>query len=243
MALFLGWETAPDTAVCNSEHASTDGCTQESAHISDVASAYSFEHESTVSSGYASAYISEHCSHHQGFKHGSSDSSGCFFTKVLYTVLMLILEMDLIVALYLMTHLTQVSEIKPVLMGEHCYSESQFPHNNLVEASCSYSDEPLDVQSLYGDVFSDEDVQPPKKCARCPLFPPTSLSVDFVDFSDKVSVSAIILESLWNKASKLLSTSNAIAVAPGLDLNSHTVFCTSSNRPHLVQAKKTGPVV
>ena len=109
------------SSVRNSEHASTDGCTQESAHISDVASAYSSERESTVSSGYASAYISEHCSGHGG----SSDSSGCFFT--------------------------------------------QGPEYSI-------------------DADSEEDVQPPKKCVRHQLFLPTSLSVDFVDFSDKVSL-------------------------------------------------------
>ena len=32
-------------------------------------------------------------------------------------------------------------------------------------------------------------------------------------------------------------------MAPGLDLKSHTIISTSGNRPHLVQAKKTGQYV
>ena len=81
------------------------------------------------------------------------------------------------------------------------------------------------------------------KSVRRQLFPPANLSVDFVEFCDQVSVAAAILESIWNKASQLLHTSNSIAVAPGLDPKSHTVISASGNRPHLVQAKKTGQYV
>ena len=60
---------------------------------------------------------------------------------------------------------------------------------------------------------------------------------------NQVSVAAAILESIWNKASQLLHTSNSIAVAPGLDPKSHTVISASGNSPHSVQAKKTGQYV
>ena len=232
--------SSENNAVCNSEDASTRVCTHESAHKSDLASACGSKHESTFSSEYDSVCTSEHCSHH-GLKHGLSDSSRCFIAQGPQCS-------------FAANSGFQYNSVpgdpsdsrgrnKGSFRGEPSNSSSQLPHHNSVEASCSYSDEPLDMQSLHGDGSSDEDVQPPKKFVRRQLFPPTNLSVDFLDFSEKVSVSAIILESIWNKASQLLSSSNAIAVAPGLDLKSHTVISTSGNRPHLVQAKKTGQYV
>ena len=108
--------------------------------------------------------------------------------------------------------------------------------------SDSYSDEPLYSHSLPdSDGASDEDtLQPQAKRVRRRLFPRASLSIDYIDFSQKVSIPEKVLESIWKKAFQLLSTSNAIAVAPGLDLKSHTVISTSGNRPHLVLARKLG---
>ena len=143
-----------------------------------------------------------------------------------------------------------ISDVASAYSSEHESTVSSGYTSAYISKHCSHHGGSSDSSRCFfmqGPEYSidadSEDVQPPKKCAKRQLFPPTSLSVDFVDFSDKVSVSAIILESIWNKASKLLSTSNAIAVAPGLDLKSHTVISTSGNRPHLVQAKKTGQYV
>ena len=126
---------------------------------------------------------------------------------------------------------------------EPSYLHSQFTHGDSgvsSEPCCSYSNENPYLQSL-DDGSSDEDLsEPPKKCVRRQLFPPANLSVDFVDFCDNVSIAAVVLESIWNKAAQLVNTPNAITVAPGLDLKSHTVISTSGNHPHLIQAKKTG---
>ena len=111
------------------------------------------------------------------------------------------------------------------LYREPSSSHSQFPHSDSglsSEPCCSYTDEYPYLQSLPDDGSSDEDLsETPRKCVKRQLFPPANLSVDFVDFCDRVSVAAAVLESVWNKASKLVNTSNAIAVAPGLDLKSH----------------------
>ena len=53
----------------------------------------------------------------------------------------------------------------------------------------------------------------------------------------------MVLQSMWKKASELITTPNIIAPAPGLDLKSHTVVSASGKRPHLVSVKKTGQYV
>ena len=69
---------------------------------------------------------------------------------------------------------------------------------------------------------------------RHQLFESAKLPEDCDEFSDDVVVSAL---KHLEKASKLLTTPNMIAVAPGLDLKSNTVISTSGNHPHLVMAK------
>ena len=67
----------------------------------------------------------------------------------------------------------------------------------------------------------EEAVPPPRKLgARHQLFPPKELSVNYMEFTKQVSVPEMVLESIWKKASRLLTTPNAIASAPGLDLKS-----------------------
>ena len=64
-----------------------------------------------------------------------------------------------------------------------------------------------------------------------------------MEFTKQVSVPEMVLESIWKKASRLLTTPNAIASAPGLDLKSHSVMSSSGQRPHLVSTKKTGQYI
>ena len=63
------------------------------------------------------------------------------------------------------------------------------------------------------------------------------------DFCENVSVPKQVLEGIWKKACDLLSTTNAIAAAPGLDVKTHRVVSYSGNRPHIVSVKNTGQYV
>ena len=93
------------------------------------------------------------------------------------------------------------------------------------------------------DDSSEDESPPPKKSVRRQLFRHGELSVDYTEFSKEVSAPDIVLQSIWNKASELITTPNMIAPAPGLDLRSHTVASASRKRPHLVSVKKTGQYV
>ena len=89
---------------------------------------------------------------------------------------------------------------------------------------------------------SGED-ETPKKSVRRQLFRQDELSVDYTEFSKEVLVPDVVLQSMWKKASELITTPNMIAPAPGLDLKSHTVVSASGKRPHLVSVNKTGQYV
>lgn len=141
--------------------------------------------------------------------------------------------------------------------------KDSFEFDSYSEPGCSYSfhsvssqsesnlhthSEPSSLQCAGGlssfavsDSSGDEDtVPPPRKLgARRQLFPPKELSVNYMEFTKQVSVP----ESIWKKASRLLTTPNAIASAPGLDLKSHSVMSSSGQRPHLVSTKKTGQYI
>ena len=92
-------------------------------------------------------------------------------------------------------------------------------------------------------VSGEDETQPPKKSVRRQLFQRDELSVDYTEFTKEVSVPDMVLQSMWKKASELITTPNMIAPAPGLDLKSHTVVSASGKRPHMVSVKKTGQYV
>ena len=135
-----------------------------------------------------------------------------------------------------------------IYLSMELQSGSSQLHSNR-EPSCSYSQSystgELDSFALASDSDSSGDgtLPPPSKSVRRQLFPPTELSIKYTDLSEQVSVPEMVLKSIWNKAYQLLTTPNAIAAAPGLDLKSHTVMSCSGKRPHLVSSKKTGQYV
>ena len=89
----------------------------------------------------------------------------------------------------------------------HPQSESNPPtHSSLQRAD--------NLLSFAGANSSEEDeVLPPKRVGvRCQLFPHRELSVDYMEFSEQVFIPEMVLESIWRKASELLTSPNAIAI-------------------------------
>ena len=60
------------------------------------------------------------------------------------------------------------------------------------------------------DDSSEDETPPPKKSVRRQLFRHGELSVDHTEFSKEVSVPDIVLQSIWNKASELITTPNIL---------------------------------
>ena len=123
---------------------------------------------------------------------------------------------------------------------------SVYPQSESNPPTHSSSQHADDLPSFAGANSSSEEdeVPPPKRVGvRRQLFPHRELSVDYMEFSEQVFIPEMVLESIWRKASELLTSPNAIASAPGLDSKAHTVMSYSGKRPHLVSAKKTGQYV
>ena len=66
------------------------------------------------------------------------------------------------------------------------------------------------------------------------------MSVSLEDAVQKVNVPLKCLEGIWNKASQLIDTENAIVPAPGQDPEAKMVLSYSGKVPHMVTPKKSG---
>ena len=84
---------------------------------------------------------------------------------------------------------------------------------------------------------------PSTKRVNCQLFTPQQLSVRVTDFGDQVSIPEPVLDGVWKKATNLLTSTNAIAKAPGSDEKAHSVISSSGNPPHMVTLRKNGQYV
>ena len=98
--------------------------------------------------------------------------------------------------------------------------------------------EPSRSSEPFNSSSSEDEPSDRKKVKRQLVFPSLSIAVE--DFSESVTVPTTVLDGIWEKACTLLNTHNAIAVAPGLDVKSHSVMSYSGNRPHIVSVKSTG---
>ena len=77
-------------------------------------------------------------------------------------------------------------------------------------------------------------------CSRNPDM--ATLSVDLSVLTGTAKLPQTVLEGIWNKASELLKTDNAIVSAPGLGAGAKYVMSYSGTKPHLVTLKKGGSV-
>ena len=114
------------------------------------------------------------------------------------------------------------------------HSEDVEEHYGLTPSQASYSSS----KRTSDDFF----ITSPKRAKR-KLFPTTHLSISVDEVSKQVAVPRLVLEGMWTKASKLLTTTGAIMKAPGLDPKAHTVLSSSGNPPHLVTLRKNGQYI
>ena len=68
------------------------------------------------------------------------------------------------------------------------------------------------------------------------------LAVDVNSVADAVTVPALCLQSIWQKAEELINSSGSIVSAPGHSEQAKMVLSRSGNRPHWYYLAKVGDI-